>query len=268
ERTASLKQALANFEQAQQRLIETEKMAALGKLVAGVAHEVNTPLGIAVTAITHCDHRLGKLKQSYTDGKLSRQAMQAYIDDTPHAYQLLSSNFARAALLIQNFKKTAVDQSSYELVDCKIKHYIEAVMFSLRPLLKKANAEFALECNEDISVRTYQGAIAQIITNMVGNACEHAFTDESSSTNLERLIKISVEPSDDGVILLFKDNGKGMDAQTRKHIFDPFYTTARHNGGSGLGLSIVYNLLTQKLAGDIAVRTAPGVGAEFELYIP
>lgn len=264
ERTESLQSALQNFQQAQERLIETEKMAALGKLVAGVAHEVNTPLGIAVTAITHCEHRLQQLQKQIDAGQLSKRAMNEFIDESDQAYRLLSSNLERATVLIQNFKRTAVDQSSFELVDCEIKAYLEALMFSLRPLLKKKTATVDIDCDESVSVRTYQGAIAQIVTNLVGNSCSHGFTDAHEDNH----IRIQVIRSERGIELDFADNGVGMAGDVRKQVFDPFYTTARHSGGSGLGLYIVYNLVTQKLKGSIRVSTAPKQGARFQLVIP
>ncbi|MEX1221343.1 MAG: GAF domain-containing sensor histidine kinase [Idiomarina sp.] len=264
ERTESLEKALANFEYAQERLIETEKMAALGKLVAGVAHEVNTPLGIAVTAISHSQHQLNKLKARLDAGSLSRKGMASFMNETQQAYDLLNSNIERAALLIQNFKRTAVDQSSFELVDCYICDYLKTLMFSLRPLIKEQQVNVVIDCNEDIFIKTYQGAIAQIITNLLSNSCTHAFTDPEASNT----ITITGTETDTGIMLTFADNGSGMDRITRKQIFDPFYTTARHNGGSGLGLYIVYNLVTQKLKGSISVTTAPQQGTEFTLHLP
>jgi len=264
ERTRSLEEALAKFEAAQSRLIETEKMAALGNLVAGVAHEVNTPLGISVTAITHSQHRLQKLKKGIDSGQLSRKAMAEFIDETQQAYDLLSSNLERASKLIQNFKRTAVDQSSFELVECDIGGYLDALMYSLRPLLKKSNASMHIDCPERVSLYTYQGALAQIITNLVSNSCHHAFNAEQPDNRIE----ISAQSTSAGVTLAFRDNGKGMPKDVRKQIFDPFYTTARHSGGSGLGLYIVYNLVTQKLKGEVNVDTAPNKGALFELHLP
>lgn len=264
ERTESLEKALANFKYAQDRLVETEKMAALGKLVAGVAHEVNTPLGIAVTAISHSQHQLHKLKERIDAGNLSRKAMASFMDETQQAYDLLYSNIERAALLIQNFKRTAVDQSNFELVDCYICNYLEALMFSLRPLIKEQQVDVIIDCNEDIFIKTYQGAIAQIITNLVSNSCTHAFTDPQANNT----ITISGNETETGITLTFTDNGIGMDKTTRKQIFDPFYTTSRHNGGSGLGLYIVYNLVTQKLKGSISVTSGPKSGTQFTLDLP
>ncbi|TDP39140.1 GAF sensor signal transduction histidine kinase [Idiomarina aquatica] len=264
QRTQSLREALDNFKQAQERLIETEKMAALGKLVAGVAHEVNTPLGISVTATTHCEHRLKKLKAAFEDGSISRKQLATFIDDTFDAYTLLSSNLERAATLIQNFKKTAVDQSSFELVNCPLADYLNALVISLKPMVKKKKVSIAIESEADIKVKTYQGALAQIITNLVSNCHDHAFTEPDDAHQ----ILITIQPHEDGAVVRFKDNGKGMDNETRKSIFEPFYTTARDTGGSGLGLSIVYNLVTRKLKGQIDVQSTPGEGSEFILLIP
>lgn len=264
QRTHSLREALDNFKQAQERLIETEKMAALGKLVAGVAHEVNTPLGIAVTATTHCEHRLKKLNSAFEEGSISRKQLTSFITDTFDAYTLLASNLERAASLIQNFKKTAVDQSSFELVNCKLAEYLNALVISLKPMVKKKRITIAIDADESVTVKTYQGALAQIITNLVSNCHDHAFDQPDENHH----IRIAIEPHEDGTVIRVKDNGKGMDNEVKKNIFEPFYTTARDNGGSGLGLSIVYNLVTRKLKGQIDVQSTPGNGSEFILLIP
>ncbi len=264
ERTQSLTKALDNFKQAQERLIETEKMAALGKLVAGVAHEVNTPLGISVTAVTHCEHRLKKLKQSFTEGSISKKQLNQFIDDTFEAYNLLNNNLERAATLIQNFKKTAVDQSSFELVECKVRDYLYALTLSLKPMVKKKKVSIDICCDESTSLLTYQGAVAQIVTNLISNTDEHAFLEPDDN----HCITIAAEPAKDGVQFTFTDNGKGIEPQTLKDIFEPFFTTSRHSGGSGLGLSIVYNLVTQKLKGEIDVQSTPGEGTVFSFYLP
>lgn len=264
ERTQSLSKALENFKQAQERLIETEKMAALGKLVAGVAHEVNTPLGISVTAVTHCEHRLKKLDQNFSDGSISRKQLQTFISNTFEAYQLLGSNLERAATLIQNFKKTAVDQSSFELVNCELNNYLHALVLSLKPMVKKKHVSIDISCDENIVLRTYQGALAQIITNLISNTNDHAFAEADE----KHRIHILAEKKENGVRFCFRDNGKGMTSDTMKNIFEPFFTTSRQNGGSGLGLSIVYNLVTRKLKGEISVQSTPGQGTEFSFFLP
>ncbi|WP_322407071.1 GAF domain-containing sensor histidine kinase [Idiomarina sp. PL1-037] len=264
ERTESLTKALDNFKQAQERLIETEKMAALGKLVAGVAHEVNTPLGVSVTAVTHCEHRLKKLNQSFTDGSISRKHLQTFIDNTFEAYQLLSSNLERAATLIQNFKKTAVDQSSFELVKCQLNDYLHALVLSLNPMVKKKKVTITIHCSEDIVLNTYQGALAQIVTNLVSNTNDHAFAEPNENHKID----ILTAEEENGVHFSFRDNGKGIDSETIKDIFEPFFTTSRQTGGSGLGLSIVYNLVTRKLKGQISVQSTPGEGTEFSFFLP
>ncbi|MDV6316161.1 GAF domain-containing sensor histidine kinase [Idiomarina sp. HP20-50] len=264
ERTESLTKALDNFKQAQERLIETEKMAALGKLVAGVAHEVNTPLGVSVTAVTHCEHRLKKLDQAFSDGSISRKQLQTFISNSFEAYQLLSSNLERAATLIQNFKKTAVDQSSFELVVCELNNYLHALVLSLKPMVKKKSVSIKIDCDDTIVLRTYQGALAQIVTNLVSNTNDHAFAEADENHQ----IHIQTEQEDNGVRFYFRDNGKGMASDTIKNIFEPFFTTSRQTGGSGLGLSIVYNLVTRKLKGEISVQSTPGQGTEFSFFLP
>ncbi|RUO71973.1 sensor histidine kinase [Idiomarina ramblicola] len=264
ERTQSLTKALDNFKQAQERLIETEKMAALGKLVAGVAHEVNTPLGISVTAVTHCEHRLKKLDQGFSDGSISRKQLHTFISNTFEAYQLLSSNLERAATLIQNFKKTAVDQSSFELVKCELNSYLHALILSLNPMVKKKKVTIDIDCDDRIVLSTYQGALAQIVTNLVSNTNDHAFAEADENHQ----IRILTKQEDNGVRFYFRDNGKGMDSETMKNIFEPFFTTSRQKGGSGLGLSIVYNLVTRKLKGEISVQSTPGEGTEFSFLLP
>tara|TARA_B100000700_G_scaffold329071_1_gene449156 strand:- start:2346 stop:3710 length:1365 start_codon:yes stop_codon:yes gene_type:complete len=264
ERTQSLEDALSNFKQAQDRLVETEKMAALGKLVAGVAHEVNTPLGIAVTATTHCEHRLKKLKQSFEDGKISRNALTQYIDDTLDAYTLMNSNLERAASLIQNFKKTAVDQSSFELVECALCDYISSLVMSLRPMVKNKKVSINTHCKQELTIKTYRGALAQVITNLISNCAEHAF----KAPDKNHQIDIFVEKQDNDALLRITDNGAGIDPAIQHKIFEPFYTTARDDGGSGLGLSIVYNLVQRKLNGTIEVQSQLNEGTTFIVRLP
>ena len=264
ERTKSLEDALSNFKQAQDRLVETEKMAALGKLVAGVAHEVNTPLGIAVTATTHCEHRLKKLKQSFDEGKISRNALTQYINDTLDAYTLMNSNLERAASLIQNFKKTAVDQSSFELVECSLGDYISSLVISLRPMVKKKKVTIQTHCEQELTIKTYRGALAQVITNLISNCAEHAFKTPDENHQID----IFVEKENADAVVRIIDNGAGIAPDIQHKIFEPFYTTARDDGGSGLGLSIVYNLVQRKLNGTIDVQSQLNQGTTFTVRLP
>lgn len=263
-RTASLEQALDNFRMAQQRLVETEKMAALGKLVAGVAHEVNTPLGVAVTATSLCKQRIKQLHQQFNDGKLSKRLLLSFIEEAEEAYDLMESNLHRAAKLIQNFKRTAVDQSSFELVDVEMVDYLRSLVVSLKPLVKKKLVDITIHGDAQLQIKTFQGAIAQIITNLVSNTNEHAFNE----ANEQNQISINVSATENGLQLVFADNGRGMEQDVQKQAFNPFYTTSRNQGGSGLGLSIVYNLVTQKLKGQISLRSVPGEGSEFTIQLP
>ncbi|GAA0341677.1 GAF domain-containing sensor histidine kinase [Bowmanella denitrificans] len=263
-RTASLEQTLDSLKMAQQQLVENEKMASLGSLVAGVAHEVNTPLGIAVTAASHCQLVLGELKAAVQDNQLTRSLLNSTLENMDDSLNLINHNLARAAELVQNFKKTAVDQHNLALTEFELGDYIQVVMSSLLPILKSKKIHFELLNPVAISMYSYPGALAQILTNLVNNAAHHAFEQDADNQ-----ICIQLKPNNsDKVELLFRDNGSGMPAEIKRRIFEPFYTTKRGQGGSGLGLSISYNLATAKLKGKMSVESSPGQGTEFRLVLP
>ncbi|WP_088329921.1 ATP-binding protein [Lacimicrobium sp. SS2-24] len=268
QRTASLEQTLDSLKQAQKQLIENEKMASLGSLVSGVAHEVNTPLGIAVTGASHCQHLLDQLRSKITDNRLTRQALDQHIDSMYQSLNLVTLNLDRAAELVQNFKKTAVDQHNLALTKFELGEYIQVVMSSLLPMLKKHQVNYLLRADEPVAMHSYPGALAQILTNLTNNACVHAF--DSNERRNELLIEVT--PKQQGgrqqVVIVFRDNGKGMPAAVLKDIFQPFFTTRRGQGGSGLGLSISYNLATAKLKGQLEATSEPEQGTTFTLTLP
>ncbi|GGO68683.1 sensor histidine kinase [Bowmanella pacifica] len=264
QRTASLEKTLVSLKQAQQQLVENEKMASLGSLVAGVAHEVNTPLGVAVTAASHCQLQLQELHRQVEDNKLTRSSLDNKLSSMDESLHLINQNLARAAELIQNFKKTAVDQHNLALTEFELGEYVRVVMSSLMPILKTKHISFELLNPLNIRMYSYPGALAQVLTNLVNNASQHAFHNGTNN-----VIQIQLLPrGDKEVELCFGDNGKGMPADIQKKVFEPFFTTKRGQGGSGLGLSICYNLVTAKLKGQMAVESTLGKGTLFRLILP
>lgn len=231
---------------AQQQLVESEKMASLGGLIAGITHEVNTPLGIAITthSIITDEHRL--LNSKIASEHLSMKDMQHYCHTVDDALAMQGENLIRAKKLIENFKKTAVDQHQLEIETINIHNYYRKVISTLTSILKTKKASITISGCEDITVATYPGVHAQILTNLITNSTRHGF--EGNENNK---ITICIAQQEDIIEVHYQDNGIGLSDEVQKHIFEPFFTTARKSGGIGLGMSIVYNLLTEQLNGNI-----------------
>lgn len=270
ERTAALSAANRELQDSleeirfiQRQLVESEKMAALGNLVAGIAHEINTPIGISVTAASHLEDETRRVMQLIADGKLSKSVLGSYQADAIRSAQLILNNLRRASQLVRSFKQVAVDQSSEEAREFQLKPYLEEVLLSLGPVLKKTHHEVQVRCPDDLTLFTYPGALSQILVNLVMNSLIHAFEGIEQGE-----IRIECDRYGEEWLLLYRDNGRGMDAQTRQRVFDPFFTTRRGQGGSGLGLHVVFNLVTQLLRGHIECASTPGRGVEFHIAMP
>jgi len=263
ERTAELQESLDRLKLTQNKLVESEKMAALGGLVAGVAHEINTPVGIGVTAASHLEGKTKKFAEVYKSGQLSRSDFENYINVAEESSKMILSNMNRAADLIQSFKQVAVDQSSEEKREFKVKEYVEEILTSLRPRFKNTKYEISIECSEEFVMNSFPGAFSQIITNFIMNSLKHGFDGIN-----EGEISISLAKKGTSVEVKYKDTGKGISEDNLKKIFDPFFTTKRGRGGSGLGMHIVYNLVTQTLGGTIVCSSQLGHGILFELDLP
>ena len=246
----------------QKFLVESEKMAALGGLVAGVAHEVNTPLGIGLTAASHLSDISNELLEIGKTRPLTDQDVISYLEDIEKASGIIVKNLNRAAQLIQSFKQLSVDQSTEPKRQFDIGAYIEEILVSLSPTLKKTQINISSSCSEQIIIYGYPGAIAQIITNLVMNSLKHAFRPGESGQ-----ITIFVTRNNQMVQIVFTDDGTGIEESTLNKIFDPFFTTNRAGGGTGLGLSIVYSLVTQLYEGSIRCESKPGSGTTFIIQI-
>lgn len=259
----SLEESLDKLQRTQKEMVQSAKMAALGDLVAGVAHEVNTPIGVSVTAASFLAERTRQLRELYQKGEMKRSDLEKYLALAEESSGSVLSNLERAAELVQSFKKVAADQSSEEKRAFELKNYLEQILVSLRPQFKRTPHTVTVECPEGLTLDSYPGAIMQIMTNLIMNSLIHGFADGTPGD-----IQVRVEEIGDDVVLAYTDTGVGMDGEQKARIFDPFYTTRRGSGGTGLGMNIVYNLVTQTLKGSILLETSPGHGAMFLLTLP
>ncbi|WP_372423740.1 PAS domain-containing sensor histidine kinase [Salinarimonas chemoclinalis] len=262
-RTAELRHALADLEATQETLIRREKLASLGDLVAGVAHEINTPVGIGVTAVTHLQGQIATLTRALAQGTLGRVQLEQGLAEATRSLEITHANLARAADLVRSFKQTSVDQSSQAVRAIALGDWLRSLLVSLEPTTKRARLCVSLAVEPEGEVTTDPGALAQVITNLVSNAAIHAFEGRD-----DRRVALVAAIGARTLEIRFSDNGVGMEPAVAARIFDPFFTTKRSSGGTGLGLHILHNLVTARLGGDIAVDSAPGAGTTFVLTLP
>lgn len=259
ELTASLDQLSI----AQNHLVESKKMASLGGLVAGVAHEINTPLGIAITGISHMFESTVQIKSDIAKDRLTKTRLDKFISNIEDSVGIITRNLKRSADLVNSFKQVAVDQSDKHLRMYRVNKYIYEILKSVNPVLKNTNYTINFNCEDDIEVWGDPSDLAQIITNFVMNSVKHGFEGENKGN-----INIEVTCDDKGVLLNYKDSGHGMTKEHLKNLYEPFFTTKRGGGNSGLGMHIVYNLVTQSLKGTIECFSEVEQGTEFIVRFP
>lgn len=256
--------ALARLRDAQEAIIQAEKLASLGALVAGVAHEINTPVGIAVSCASHLSDATLRLKRASEGGDLSRGDFARYLATATDTADLILANCQRAAQLIASFKQVAVDRASSERRRVNLAGCIHETLVSLQPKLRPAGHTVTVECPPDLDMDGDPGVLSQILANLVMNALIHAFAEGQPGR-----MTIQVETvEEDRVRLTFADDGRGMTDEHRARVFEPFFTTRRGQGGSGLGLHIVHNLVAGALKGGISVDGAVDRGTIFTLLFP
>ncbi len=259
-----LVRSLHHLEMTRGHLVESEKMASLGSLVAGVAHEINTPVGIAVSAASYLQDRTTAVREKLECGSLAQADVRSYLDDAAQSARLLLSNANRAAQLVQSFKQVAVDQTSDDRRRFDLKKYVEETLLSLQPKLAGTQVAVQVDCAPGIEMDSYPGPLAQVITNLILNSLQHGFAAGMNGT-----IRIRARlDGDDEVVLYHEDDGRGIPEDLHDRIFEPFFTTRRGVGGSGLGLHLVYNIVTARLNGSIEVMTRVGGGTLFVLRLP
>jgi PAS domain S-box-containing protein len=271
ERTRSLSdandqlgKAYDDLKQAQQTLVESEKMASLGSLVAGVAHEINTPIGISVTASSYLQERVADFKLHIDSKQLSRSYLNEFTVNLDESMQLLQGNLRRASELIASFKQVAVDQSSEARYNFSLADNLHQVVVSLGHKLKKAQCEVDIQCDPKLSIFSFPGSFTQIYSNLILNSINHGF----DNWDKPKKITIKVEQLGEELMIDYSDNGRGIPPEILPRIFDPFVTSKRGQGGSGLGTHIIYNLVVQLLRGRINCVSEPGNGAQFHIRLP
>ena len=260
---SELQQTLEDLKRTQGQLIMSEKLAALGELVAGVAHEINTPVGVALSASSTLAEKINSLAGLFGQGEMKRSDLTGFLEDGREGSAMIQVNLNRASDLIRSFKMVAVDQVSEARRAFHVRAYIDEVLLSLRPKLKRTAHKVEVVCDEGLMIESYPGAFSQILTNFIVNSLVHAFAPGQAG-----VIRIEVNKTGRGLELTYADNGRGMNDEVQAKMFEPFFTTARNQGSTGLGLHIVFNLVTHTLGGTIVCESNPGLGTRFTVVFP
>lgn len=260
----TLAEKVSQLEAAQNELVQSEKMASLGRMVAGFAHEVNTPVGVAVGAVSHALEALGRSERLLDSEEVSEADLRAGFATVAEASSLALSNLKRAADMVASFKRTSVDQVSDQIREFDVAQLIDDVFRGQRNIFKRTQIELIADCPEKLIFNGPAGALGQILNNLVINSFLHAFKEGECAGSIRIAASMTV---DNRLRIDYQDNGIGMDAETLSHLFEPFFTTRRGKGGSGLGMYIVYNLVTQVLHGNIQCVSQPGEGLQCSIVI-
>ena len=258
-----LQLSLADLQTTQKQLVESEKLGALGSLVVGMAHELNTPIGVSLTAITTLRAATNELNDSYRQGTLSRREIERYQQDMTRGQTLLETNLKRTAELINFFKQVAIDPDGEPLRRFNLANHLRHILKAIGGRLAQRGHQVTIDCPEDLMLESYPGAYYQLLNQLLDNSLRHGFP-----ANSQGQITIRVTPEPPNLLLVYQDNGIGLDNETRRQLFEPFFTTKRSSGCSGLGMHIVYNLVTRLLSGQIQCDDADEGGLRIRLVLP
>ncbi|WP_051302992.1 c-type heme family protein [Psychromonas aquimarina] len=257
----SLQDSIDELKTTQTQLVESEKMASLGNLVAGVAHEINTPVGNGLTATSHLQSETEEFVTKYKENQIKKSDLEKYIHLSYESLKIILHNLNRAGNLVKIFKQVSVDESYDQLRRYNVEEYLKDIMMSIKPVLKGKSINIQIDCDDKLEIYSYPGALAQVLINLINNSVIYGFPEEKGC--------ISIKAYADGKAfnIHYQDDGIGMTEEVQSKVFDPFYTTSKQKG-KGLGMSIVYNLITQKLQGTITCRSLSGHGVEFMICYP
>ena len=245
------------------QLAQAEKMAVIGGLVAGMTHEMSNPLSIAVMAVSHLDDLTQKTQQEFFLSKLTRSSMEKFFENAKESVAILEKNLYRTAELLNSLKQMAIDRASENKKEFLLARYIDDILLSLKPTLKTTQHTITVECPDDLLIYSYPGVFSQIFTNLIMNSLIHGFETKPSGQ-----IHIHVRHEGDMLLVQYHDNGRGIPEEHLGKLFHLFFTTKREQGGNGLGLNIIHNLITQKLGGRISCESVVGEGTTFLIHIP
>lgn len=244
-------------------LIEKERLASLGEIVAGVAHEINTPLGAAVSSSSYLRDKNKEVLNLLDKGELTKEAFIEFLDIVGESTAIMDHNLTRAAKLVKNFKQISVNQISEQISEFYIEEYTNSLIHALKHEYKYKDIVFDVICDPKLKVMSYAGMYSQVLTILIMNSINHGFKDKKLGK-----ITLKIEGRESEVEFSYRDDGRGITEENLGHIFDPFFTSNREEGGSGLGLNICYNLITGKLEGSIKCRSKLNEGTEFIIVIP
>ena len=264
-RWRSLDETIEILQKTRNELVENEKMASLGRLVAGFAHEINTPVGVAVGAVSHADDTLTQLTDLLSQDEVSGEALDQQMHYLRESHSLALSNLRRAADLVQRFKRTSIDRGSQQKRAYRLHEVIDDVLTTLRNTLKRTSICVEVDCSEDLELYGTPGLLEQVLTNLITNSIVHGFDNGTRTGQITIKTKLS---NTKRLIIDYQDNGVGMTEEVRQKAFEPFFTTYREHGGSGLGLYVIYNIITQQMAGMIQIDSTPSLGTHFHIDCP
>ena len=257
-----LRQTTAVMKNIQKHLIRSEKMAALGGLVAGVAHEINTPVGVSITAVSHLQQITDEFAALCAMGSVRRGEVDQYLSDLQESAAMVRSNLDRAVRLIRNFKQFSVDQSQEVKRTFNVRKCLDDIVLSLQPHLRQNRHVLHVECDENIDLFGRADELGQIVTNLAMNSVMHGYGEGEAGK-----LRIRVNRSGDFLRLVYSDNGRGMTEEVRQRIFEPFFTTRSGCGGSGLGMYILWNLVVDEFGGTVECSSEPGGGCTFTIEL-
>ena len=258
-----LTKALAQRNDVQKQLVEMENMASLGTMMSSLTHEINTPMGVGITAVSHLSELQKQTRKKFENGQLKRSELMSLLNEIEEASFIIERNLVRSTELVKTFKQLSVDQHSQDIRCFNLCDYVNEILLSLKPRLKSTNLSFCINISPDLSVISYPGAISQILINLIINSSLHGFAE-----NEKGHITISANMEEGNIKLQYSDNGKGMDKHTIDNIYKPFFTLGQKFGGNGLGMHVCYNLIVKFLQGSINCESELGKGVKFDIQFP
>ena len=263
ERTLELQKNIEDLKALQEKLIQKEKMAIVGELVPGFAHDINTPVGVSITANSFIKETTDRLKSDLEMGTLKKSVVENSLKDIEESAEIIDKNLRTSSEQVQSLKRLSIDQNTDEYRVFDFMNYLEEIVLSLKPLIKSGNHNVDIKGPNRLQIHSYPGIYFQVFSNFISNSVLHGFMGRERGN-----ISIEVVEKEDILEIVYSDNGVGIAPEHLDKIFNPYFTTKKHSGGSGIGLNIVYNLVTDTMGGTIVCDSEVNRGTSFRLVIP